>query len=88
MEPLHKRGVVTDELGFDCLDGASRFQEFVMGLVDNSHPAFTEAAIEHILTLERDVARQRVEGRTSVAWTLNNCVVVTAKTVGAFSHVG
>ena len=38
MEPLHERCVVTYKFEFDCLDGASGFQEFVVCLIDNSHP--------------------------------------------------
>src|SRR5689334_4481124 len=88
MEPLHERGVVTDEIEFDCLDGASGLEEFVMRLVDNSHPAFAEPAFKYVLAIERIAAGQRVEGGTLVTGTLNHRVVITAKTGGAFSHVG
>jgi hypothetical protein len=56
MKPLHKRCVVTDEIEFDCLDGASSFQELVVGLIDDSHPAFAEPGFKNILTLERNAA--------------------------------
>src|SRR5689334_8531481 len=88
MKPLHEGCVVTDEIEFNRLDGASGFQKFVMRLVDNSHPAFTEPAFEHVLTIERNAAGQRVKCRGPVVWTVNSRVVVTAKTGGAFSHVG
>jgi hypothetical protein len=57
MEPLHERCVVTYEIEFYYLDGASLFQEFMVRLVHNSHPAFTEPAFKNILTLEGNVAR-------------------------------
>jgi hypothetical protein len=88
MEPLYERWIITDEFRFDCLDGASGFQEFVMRLVDNSHPAFTEPVFKNILAIEGNAAGQGMEGRASVTGTPVNNVVITAKTGGAFSHVG
>ena len=58
VKPLHERCVVTDEIEFYCLDGASGFQEFVVGLVDDTHPAFTEPGFKNVLTLEGNAAGQ------------------------------
>jgi hypothetical protein len=81
-----ERRIVTDKFGFDYLDGASGFQKSVVGFINDSHPTFAEAALEHILTFERDISGQRVESRSPIDRTLGDRVVVTRRALGAFSH--